>query len=656
MKWIAPVVTLVVGLLIGYWMPASGGASGTSPQAGPDGVPVAAQAGGKTDPVTDPAKSASLAAEAAAGVEAENGAITKEWLKSLEDLGGFEQFGALYGRVKNASPADFPALIDSLAGMWGTSLGWQAQSLIAARWAELDPDGLMAHIEQQPLNQRWGLSNALFSAWARTDPQAAFAAAKKITARHQQSAAVSAIAGVVAQSNPNRALEMIADFYGNSMEGQWAYRGVFTMWAKRDPEAARAAALAMEDGPAKTNALTGALSEWIQSEPLAALKWLDEMPADSTVYNSRRQVFNNLLNTDLDLAKEYVESISDPFDRREVLENFQFSNLGWSKDFEEIEGLVDWVGSVAKGQNYDQKVSELIRSMAEIDSDRAIQYVMEMSPGNARMNSLGTIASQLAQSDPAAALAFVDTLVYDDERERALNNMAWQLARNGVESVSQLIAQSENPQVQQQLSRRIADEWSAFNREAALSWAESLTDERARNDATQAVIKNWMQSDPSAAFAYIENTLDEDKRGSAYSAALNDWVRYDPEAAVKWLAQLPDSAESQRSNIYSNVTRSYVQHDPMAASEWIGTQEEGPDRDRSVQTLVQSISSTDPEAGFIWAVTVGDEQTRRDSLNQSVRQWVKTDPDAAYKAVKDAKIEAAEKEPLFKMIDDQKKK
>ena len=66
---------------------------------------------------------------------------------------------------------------------------------------------------------------------------------------------------------------------------------------------------------------------------------------------------------------------------------------------------------------------------------------------------------------------------------------------------------------------------------------------------------------------------------------------------------------------------------------------------------MNNISKTDPEAGFIWAATVGDDSKRKNTLNRSVREWMKVDPEAAYQAVVDAKIEAAEKEPLLKMLE-----
>ena len=94
----------------------------------------------------------------------------------------------------------------------------------------------------------------------------------------------------------------------------------------------------------------------------------------------------------------------------------------------------------------------------------------------------------------------------------------------------------------------------------------------------------------------------------------------------------------------------------MAASEWISTLDKGPKRDSSVETLVRSISKTDPEAGFIWASTVSDEKKRKNTLNESLREWIKVDLNAAYDAVTEADLEAAEKKPLLDIIENAKEK
>jgi len=84
------------------------------------------------------------------------------------------------------------------------------------------------------------------------------------------------------------------------------------------------------------------------------------------------------------------------------------------------------------------------------------------------MNALGSIGGQLAQMDPKAALAFAENLECEDEKQRTLMSMGWQMARYGVERASQLIAESEDPMVQRQLARQLVSEWLSYNRDAAL--------------------------------------------------------------------------------------------------------------------------------------------------------------------------------------------
>ena len=48
---------------------------------------------------------------------------------------------------------------------------------------------------------------------------------------------------------------------------------------------------------------------------------------------------------------------------------------------------------------------------------------------------------------------------------------------------------------------------------------------------------------------------------------------------------------------------------------------------------------------------IADDDARKNSLRQTVQKWVKDDPDAAYDAVSDSKMPAAEKEPLLKLIE-----
>lgn len=579
--------------------------------------------------------------------------LSVEWFESLEDLPPFDQIGTMAHHLRRADVSDFPRIMDALvSGDYGR-MGWQMRNLLGVRWADIDPQGMLSYAREQPGNRSRGLMNTLFAAWAKSDVPAAFAAARQLESRREQQTAVQSVVNSIAGAQPERAIALARDFYGENLahQGQWVFRSIFQNWAREDGEAARASALAMEGGAMKSAALAGSMADWMESDPLAALGWLDSLPVDSSVHGSRKQVFRRFLNNDFDVAKEYVESLKDASKRKAVLENLRFNNLTRQKDFEEIEAIVDWIGTVAKGQVYDSRVGSLISAMTRNDPDSAMDFVLSMRPGNARMSGLGSLGSQLAMSDPVAALAFVNTLPYEDEKQRVLNSMGWALARAPVELSSRLVGAHEDPMVQQKLAPRIAKEWADYDIAGALAWSESLSDERASESAVSDVLGRWIESDPAGTLAYIEGKIEADAQGMVLQRAYNNWARSDPEAAVEWLDRLPEGAESQRSSIYSTVANAYIQHDPMAASEWISGLDAGPERDQSVERLVNSIAKTDPEAGFLWAGTMANADKRRNSLRRSVQAWKEADPEAAYQAIVDADIEADDKEPLLKLFE-----
>jgi len=642
MKWVLALVALLLGLAGGFIFAPKGSEVRTIKS--PTSTARYEATGATSAQATEAATKAALSSD---------GPITEDWLKTINDLDSFDQIGVLHARLKNFDSSKFPELMEQMGMFTGSAIDWQVRSMIATRWAQVDPQGMLAYAKQEKGMMSYSLYGTVFSAWTKQDPQAAYAAALDLDTQRSQQAAIQAVVNTIAQTQPQRAIEMAEEYYGNEMgsRGRWLYQSIYRNWAQQDGAAARQSALNLEEGIAKTAALSGAMQEWVSNDPVEALAWLDSLPMDSAVYGSRKEVFRNFLNQDFEVAKDYIDSVKDPLERRKIMENLQFHNLAWQKSYEEIEAVFDWIGTVATGQVYDNRVSSIIGAMAQNDPDRAVDFVLNMRPGNARMNALSAIGGKLAEKDPKLAFEFVDSLPYEDEKRRALNNMSWRLTQQGTEAASVLVANSADPLVQRQLADNIASEWSNYDLEAARIWSESLTDDQARKSALRSVMNNWIESDPAATLAYIENSLETNDQASVLRDAYSSWARNDPQAAVEWLDRLPESVEDKKSDIYRGVANSFINHDPMAASEWIATLDDSPERDQSVETLVNSISKTDPEAGFIWASTVGDDNKRKSTLSHSVQEWIKTDPDAAYQAIVDAKIEAAEKEPLLKMLE-----
>ncbi|CAA6694113.1 MULTISPECIES: hypothetical protein [unclassified Lentimonas] len=677
MKWLPLFVALVLGCVLGFFLspkkdlgsPRSTALEASLAQGG------SVESMGATEVVATEMSDEELIP---------NSGISEAWLAALKSKSQFEQIGALHGRLQGLTAEDFPKLLDTLDDS-NRATNWIMGNLIATKWAESDPQGMLTYLQSMPQQKRWGMQNLLFSAWAKSDVNAAYAAAQALTDSRMRNSATQAVVRTVASGDLPRAMDMLQQMddrrqrsnavqsiiqtlaakdpqaalrfadeqteQGQLRNAQYVYSQIFSQWAMKDGAGARQAALAMPDSQMKVQALSGAMQEWVAREPMEALEWLDSLPVDGSVYNSRKEVFRRLLNQDFDTAKVFIESEPDPVQRRDILSNLHFQSFAWNKSYEDIESLFDWVGTVTTGSTYDQKVGDVLRSMADADPDRAIEFARQMRPGSARMNALSSVASMLAERDPKAALTFAQSLEYEDERERALNHMSWQLSRNGGEEARALILESEDPMLQRKVASQMVGEWAKYDRAGALAWVESLSDEQARNNSVGQVLSHWIQSEPVEAIDYMVNDLPENRLNANLSSAYSQWARQDPEAAIAGLAQLPDSEKVREADIYNRIAQAYVQHDPMAASEWIATLDDGPARDASVKTLVSNISKTDPEAGFIWSETIADEKARKNSLRQTVQKWVKDDPDAAYDAVSDSRMPAAEKEPLLKLIE-----
>lgn len=645
MKIGLPALVLLAGIGLGYLLaPRDGVDAGAPPRSGsgPGGSGNLVDGGSVPDGAPD------VDGDGAGAVEDRAAVVSLEaWLEELEGLSRFERTSRVYARLRHLGLGGVKELYAALeaSGKHG-----QLVRLVFQRWAELDPEGMFAHMREQLEENGRRISGELFSAWAEEDPEAARAAAKELTG-HERYRAMSSIVRAVAQTDPQRAIHLAREEMGHRRHGGWTYRQIFSTWARNDPAAARAAALELPPGRERASALQGALGRLMAEDPEAALEWLDAQPVDSDLHQTRKSLLRNMFSRDFDRAKAYVEGLPTRYERREILESVYFQHQLRDKDFSEIEGVFDWLGEMTSGQAYDRQVRNLVGVMLDRDPERVERFIVNMRPGSARSNALGAYAGRLAGEDPAAALAFVRGLEYADERSWALNSIAGRLARGDVEANSVLIAESGDPEVLKRTASRLAGHWAEFDREAALRWAEGLEgDTGARENAVGAVMRNWMQAEPEAAFRYMESSMEPEEYGTFLQQGFSGWAREDPREAVNWLERIPESDGNKRPGIYGNVARSYVRHDPMAASEWIAGLEEGPERDHSVRALVQSISDSDPEAALIWAGTVKESGMRARTLSRSVQNWAKEDAESAARAVRDARIAVEEKESLLEMI------
>lgn len=572
------------------------------------------------------------------------------WLRSIDDMPGLMRHRAISEFVAGLSPRQYSKAVE-LLNQLESNLRLEVLNLIYQQWATIDSKGMWAYSETVDANLKQELRVSLFTNWARIDFDAAWEQATQVSGMEERTRLLGYVLNAAVQKEPLKVLESLqtATLHGNTQT--WMYQHVYRALAERDPDLALQMAANLPSGVEKRSALVGSLLTLGEHDMNAAIARLDTLSMDSAVFRARKDLLRSISSKDFASVQRLIETQPNPELKQDYLDNVQLHTMAQGKSFDEVLEIYAWAGNNLSEAKLKQQQYGIYSSLVQSDLPRAMDYILELPPGNTRVVGLNSIASVLVQQDLQSAIEFADTLPYPKDRVSVLSNMTHRILQEGVESASAFLLQNNDPYLQRSLSGQLMKEWSAYDRESAIEWMSQLTDQDAINSAQTELVKVWAEEDPVATVQYIESELVERLRGRAYHNVINELTTQDPMEAIAWLEYLPEEGINNEGNLYGRIARRYSEIDPMTASEWIADLEKGSRRDASVQSLVRSISISDPDSGFIWANSIDDANLRKSSQRQAIRAWAKLDKAAAYRAVRDARVDVAEKVLLFAEIE-----
>ena len=150
--------------------------------------------------------------------------------------------------------------------------------------------------------------------------------------------------------------------------------------------------------------------------------------------------------------------------------------------------------------------------------------------------------------------------------------------------------------------------------QAALSWAQDLSDPAARNAVLPNIISAVAENDPRRA-AQMLSRLSGETQTAAATSVISQWAASDPQAAGNWAVSFPEG--KTRGQIFANLINRWAGNDPTAAASWLGNLSEGPSRDQAVSAFSNRIGSSDPQAAVQWAATIGDDSLRNSQMEST---------------------------------------
>jgi len=335
--------------------------------------------------------------------------------------------------------------------------------------------------------------------------------------------------------------------------------------------------------------------------------------------------------------------------------------LGFVKnlDAEGVEAALPFIRGMGRGGDQFMSMGLMMGRYAEIDPERALAYVgkqggMERGFGTSSIlrswaatdpraaadyltnnvvgsggddwmlrRTAGSLASEWAKQDPQAALVWANTLS-DELKGDAMNNIVEQLTSQDPLEAAKVAMGFDGEQRERSL-RTIADQWSRNEPEEAVKWAEALTVE-GKTQALEEAVESWVGKDTDAAVAYMAK-MDQGERDQIMKEVVEQWGRKGAEAqpaAAEWVASQPDG--KGKVDATGEIVGQWMRTDAESASGWLNEQPEGDAKDRGIASLLRDRSvREDPEAAVAWADSISDSEMRSEQVESSARNWLSKD-------------------------------
>lgn len=279
----------------------------------------------------------------------------------------------------------------------------------------------------------------------------------------------------IAAVNPLLAIELAAKI--NSLrERERAESAILEIWARSDPAAALAWAqnnLGNETFYVRSTKLEAIYRGYAAFNPNAAFLQASQLStASATEARLRSRILNEIIET-------------------------QIENGGILEAKATIEALEE-------GREKEDLMREMIDSWASYDPASAVAYINQLGESaSARLKS--TLAAEWAESDPAAAAAWLSSLSQDDPAVgMAADNIIREWARYDMNASAEWL---NSLPATPELDRAVAGytfQAAEEDPEVAMSWAESISNDRMRTHLMERVAAEWKSSNPEALKTYVE--------------------------------------------------------------------------------------------------------------------------------------------------------
>ena len=564
-------------------------------------------------------------------VEGAKGALVREW-EELRARHGSDagEMAALYAEVKEINDAFRQRAF---------------HSALIAEWAARDPLAALAFLEKKDPDK----VGELLREWLRSNARAVIA--RLLAGDEKSQNALREMLGDLARVAPSLLAEVVSTLPKIKDRFDFTARDAFEVFAKNDPEAARAAAesvsgalrgqalagvakiWAEHDGPAtvawaqslaaglaRDDALRAALIGWAKSDPLAALEHIGIVPPNSgEMYPMPGQrgwyshsdvggeVVREAAQRDWDGTIQWLRGHPGNFGEwgLTVLQETISRRLGV-----DLGGTLDFVASSGI-PGLDRALDNALSQAGYAQLDDVWRWLDRQPAGDFTRSLRGSLLWAMAWKEPDTALEYLEKLPDSPDNRKALETGTRGLFANGngMNRIEDYLAKASPKMRTYLIETALAGIYESIGADARL-WVNRI------------------------------NELPADRQGKAIAGLAQSWASADPQAAIQWALSQPDPAN--RDAALNASAKAWALSDIRDAAAWINAQAVGATRDTATRGLVGGLAHTQPESAWTWALSIQTPAQKIGALQSAYEGLRNKDPALAEQFLQSANLPPAD--------------
>lgn len=357
------------------------------------------------------------------------------------------------------------------------------------------------------------------------------------------------------------------------------------------------------------------------------------------------------------------------------------------------EAALQWTASLPEGNLRENSTKMVWSGWAEKDPAAVAGKLKEEASQAVKEDHdiYQLVAGHWAKSDPAAAIAWIETIESKEGLERAMRGLnSMQVSELGVAGAQALINGAKTEAVRTQLTREMVRQLAKGDVQEAFAFVDGLNDAQAREQAFRPILEEWTQQNPAEASRYVAGMPEGKERTELMRRTMEHWAQAEPEAAAEFAEQLPpgkerdfaalqltrawreedpqkgleflrriedpgiaaeaakdlvevlvrsdraaavaianELPEQAQAGAYHGLVRGWAFGEPHAAGEWINQLPPGAGKDSAIEAYVSVIDGMDARSATQWATAIGDPKKRAEATMNAFQRWLGQDRAAA---------------------------